>query len=241
MNKLKIFVLHIIILSLIIVFSCVKETSTPDLQIDYSYFPVDTGYWYEYNVTNITIDVATSKFDTVNYKLKEVFESKFTDNEGNESIRIERYIKENGSTKWEIKDVWYATLLQNSVQKVEENIRYVKLIFPVKLNISWNGNAYNIYSNDNLPEYEITSLDEPETINNLLFDSVLTVTQADNLSLIDKLYKTEKYAKNIGLVEKTEIDVYSKFTDNSVDIMDRITLGTIYKQEIIQYGKNEKK
>lgn len=235
---MKSFLLICIIIVLAFCISCDKENGIPNANIDYSYFPSDTGIWINYNITEINIDVAVNKYDTTNYQLKEYFESKFYDNEGNESIRIERFIRENENNSWEIKDVWYATLLTVSAQRIEENIRYVKLIFPVELNSSWNGNIYNIYSDDQ-PDYSYTSIDAPIIINSFNFDSVAIITQTDDESIFEKLYKTEKYAKNIGLIEKTLIDVYSNiFIDTSINIMDRITLGYIYKQEITDYGKN---
>lgn len=232
----KSFIIYFLVI-LAFLYSCNKNSEIIESTIDYSYFPFDTGKWIDYNITEIIIDADVDTYDTINYQLKEVFKSYMTDNEGSNSIVIERYTRSTDNDSWEIKDIWYATLYTNSAHRVEENIRYIKLIFPVEVNKSWNGNSYNIESYIH-SDYYYSAIDEPYSLNTFDFDSVLTITQNEFESLIDKIYTSEKYAKNIGLVEKINIDVYSKITDGTVDIMDRITLGNIYIQEIINYGEN---
>ena len=240
--KNRIIIAIFLTINIALFFSC-DNTNTPvpiePSSIDYGYFPIDTGKWITYDVIEIDIDAAINKFDTIRYQLKEYFESEFQDNTGNNSIRIERYVRNSNTLPWNIKNVWTASLLKTSAQKVEDNIRYVKLVFPVKLDLSWNGNIYNSDSDDSEDNYTITVLDSSENVNTFLFDSVLTVTQADKQSLIDRIYKIEKYAKNIGLIYKKEIDIYSDTVDPNTDIMDRITYGTIYEQTISDYGNNK--
>lgn len=222
-----------IILFIILITSCKKQESVK-ITTDFTYCPLVVGNWVSYDVVDINIDKPSDVNDTITYQIKELVESSYSDN--NEQVyRIERYIKLNDSTSWVIKDVWFANYTSNSFQKVEENIRYVKIAFPVTLNKTWNGNAYNI--NDS-KDYEITSLDLPETINSLPFDSVLHVTQLNVSNLIEKKLEIEKYAKNIGLVYKELTDIYSDQIIQGTPIEERIKTGTIYKMTVTDYGSN---
>ncbi|MBI4646219.1 MAG: hypothetical protein HY738_06385 [Bacteroidia bacterium] len=219
---------YILFFLLIILSLCKKEHINDTPAIDYTYFPLDTNSWLIYDVEEIQID----NYDTLShrhYKLKESFVSTFIDNEGRITYRIERYTKENDTLPWTIKDVWAANLLPGAAHKVEENIRYIKLVFPVALHKSWNGNAYN-----HLDEqiYEITALNEPESIDSLDFDSVLTVTQQDDENLIEKKYFIEKFAKHFGLIYKEIIKVEAD-SQGDPDIMKRMKKGYIYRQKII--------
>jgi len=224
----------ILTLILFVVFSgCNKDEDNNIHVIDYGYFPADTGHWVTYYIEEINIDADVDVYDTSRYYIKEVIESEFIDNENRPALRIERYTRENDTMSWEIKDIWYANLLTASAQKVEENIRYVKLTFPVVLYNAWDGNAYNTYS---AQEYQITNLDSAETINDIYLDSVLTVLQRDDESLIEKYYAVEKYAKNIGLVYKNEINIEYAIPDPGIPIEDRISVGTLYTQTITGYG-----
>ena len=67
---------------------------------------------------------------------------------------------------------------------------------------------------------------------------MLTITQKEKISIIDKIYYIEKYAYGIGLVEKQQIDIYSDDVDPSIPIENRVTKGTMYYQKVIGYGKN---
>ncbi|MFH2141810.1 MAG: hypothetical protein ABIJ97_05275 [Bacteroidota bacterium] len=226
---------YLFFVSLFLVLFACKKDKNQESSIDYSYFPDQTGMWYIYNIEYINIDRPLGIFDTTRYQIKEIIESKYFDDTGNEAMRIERYKRDDENSAWEIKDVWSACLLNLSLHKTEENVKYIKLIFPVSEGKKWDGNAYNQYENQ---IYEITEIDVPATINQNDFDSVLTVTQANDSSLIDKTFIIEKYAKNVGLIYRQAIDIFSNTTlfNPNLPIEQRVSTGTFYKQELIQYG-----
>ncbi len=186
-----------------VMFSCREEQLvSPAIPFGYEYFPVNTGHSVVYNFDSVFIDSKVGVNDTTHYQLKEIIESTFTDNTGRPTLRIERYRRNNDSASWNIKNVYFANVSTTSAEKVEENQRLVKLVFPVKLNKSWSGNAFT-----SLPkwEYEYTGVDEPLKIGSQTFDSTLTVTQIDELNLIEKDYSVEKFAKHVGLVYRQNI------------------------------------
>jgi hypothetical protein len=91
-------------------------------------------------------------------------------------------------------------MTDKNVEKKEENITYIKLIFPPEINKTWNGNAQN-----NLGEqlYEYISVNDPDVQNNMVFDSTLTVLQSDEDDfIIEKDYELEKYAIGVGMYYK---------------------------------------
>lgn len=231
-NQLLILLTLVLAVSL---YSC-KDDEEIELElIDYSYFPSDTGRWVVYEVEEINIDVPSDVYDTVRYQLKEVIESEYIDTiENRPTLRIERYWRESDFMPWEIKDVWVANLTNKTAQKVEENIRYVKLIFPIKENNSWNGNAYNNLGDN---DYEITSVDIDENVNDIAFDSVLTVTHDDLTTLVSKEYSVEKYVKNIGLVYKEQIYIKADNFIPGATLEEYQTIATSYTQKVIDYSK----
>jgi hypothetical protein len=62
------------------------------------------------------------------------------------------------------------------------------------------------------------------------------VLQKQQQSLIDKLDFQEVYVKNLGLVYKKQIDIYSTEVDPAIPIENRVTNGLIYYQKLIDYG-----
>lgn len=201
----------------ILFYACSREdSSTPAISMGYEYFPVNTGHAIIYDFDSIFVDTKVSVYDTTRYQLKEYIESTFPDNVNRPTQRIERYRKSKDSLTWSIINVCYSTLTKSTAERVQENQRYVKLVFPVKLNKTWDGNGFTT-----LPkwEYEYTGADEPVTLNGTKFDSTLTVTHIDELNLIEKEYSVEMYAKHVGLIykefvhlEKTPAGVVTKAT-----------------------------
>ena len=79
----------------------------------------------------------------------------YIDDNDKEVIRIERYYRDTDTNSWVIKDVWHAQIVNATAQKIEENIRYIKLVFPSEIGKSWDGNAFNTID---YQEYEITDI-----------------------------------------------------------------------------------
>lgn len=213
MNKsLIIRSLSIVILIIGLFISSCTEDPLSSPFIGYEYFPNEAGVWVEYEVDSISYD---SEFgnDTSFFLLREIIESKFTDTEGRDAQRIERYKRGNTTAVWKIKDVWYANLTTTTAEKIEENVRFIKLNFPLKLDKKWDGNVQNVMDEQ---DYEITALNEPYSINGFSFDSTVTVTQVNFETLVSKDYVIEVYAKRIGLVHKRYIQTVLDPNDGSI-------------------------
>jgi hypothetical protein len=214
-------------------FSCNKQEETNFPEMDYSYFPLGKGAWISYDVTEITIDKASELYDTNYYHIKEIIDTGYVDSLSLKSFKVKRYVRVSSTEQWAIKDIWSVNLTEKSAEKTEENVRFVKLRFPAKINLTWNGNIYN---NFDAQQYEITGIDEPQQILGFSFDSVLTVTQKADSNIIKKEYHVEKYAKNLGLIYKEQTDISSQEVDITKPIEERITTATILIMKINAFG-----
>lgn len=214
--------------------SCKKETlvSTANA-VHYSYFPLQNGNWIIYEVDSIAHlmnDDGTNQPDTsiaiFHFKIKEVIESSFIDGQGNTAYYVARYRMANDSMPWIIETKWVALLTNSSAQRVEENIRYVKLSFPIDQQSTWNGNAYNYLSDE---EYSYSDIHVPLSIGLNNFDSTVTVLQVDEFNFLYSLYKVEQYAKNIGMI-------YKRKDSLNFNNFQQVTNGYEYKETILSYG-----
>lgn len=222
MNKL----LYTVFASITLLLGC-KKSNNEAVKYYYNYFPLDVGAWIEYEVVDIIHSQLGS--DTAEYQLKEIAAEEFLDNEGRLTYRIERYWRDDSNANWSIKDVWYSNKTKTTAEKVEENIRFTKLIFPINTSKYWDGNAYN-----NLEEWEYyyDSLHKPKVINNLSFDSTITVIQRDNENVVEYEKVKEVYAVDIGLIYKSHIDL----DINLSNILD-INSGRELEMTVTAYGK----
>jgi hypothetical protein len=170
----------------------------------FNYFQSEVGSWVIYDVDSIVYDGFTNKVDTFRYQIKELVESEITDNAGRTALRIERFFRGNDTTDWQIAQVWSAVLTESSGERVEDNIRYMRLIFPVRRGRNWNGNAFNTLGEQ---LYRYVETHQPEQINGLSFDSTLTVLQRDDFNLIETHKASEKYAAGMGMIYREWIDL----------------------------------
>ena len=195
--------LWFILLMLVVGYSCKKDTDdyvSPD--IGHGYAGLEVGKYVVYDVDSLFYDDNNGTVDTTIFQIKEIVDSKYTDLEGEEAFKIARYRKD--STQWVLIDIWNSKITQTNFQKDEENVRFVKLIFPVRENNTWNGNAMNNLSNW---QYEYTVTDSPESIGGNSLSNVLTVLQFEDLNLITQELFEEKYAKGVGMVYKRSLDI----------------------------------
>jgi hypothetical protein len=117
-------------------------------------------------------------------------------------------------------------------EKVEEDQRFIRLAFVPREGKTWNGNAYNTMGEW---EYKYKEVDEPYMINSMSFDSTLLVEQKlDTNKLYWKWYR-ERYARHVGMIEKTVYDIYD---DNLFpgSVINRIEGGVIYNIKLVSWG-----
>lgn len=185
--------------------SCKKDKPVPPTNFGYNYFPDNVGHYVIYNVDSIVVNqLMPQPIDTFKYQVKEVIDSIFTDGSGRPTQRILRYKRADSTQPWVIQKVWSGNLTTTTAERFEDNIRYVRLIFPVSVNATWNGNAFNTLGE---MDYQYTAIDVPSSVNNVNFDSTLTVLQDSNINLIQHQFYLEKYARNVGVIYKDLIDL----------------------------------
>jgi len=221
---------------MLLLFSCKKDADTVVVNKGYNYAGLNVGNYVVYDVDSIFYDDFDQSTNPFYFQIKEVVDSRYIDAEGQEAYKLIRYKKDTAvSPNWELQVVWNAKITNTTYQKVEDNKRYVKLIFPVKTGKSWNGNSLN---NDGAWQYEYMSVHTPEAIGNSILDSVVTVTQFDDGGeiLIQRQFYQEKFAANVGMVYKKVIDIKKAF-NNQTGFYEN-SLGVDVTYTLNSFGKN---
>ncbi|MCB9032893.1 MAG: hypothetical protein H6553_03570 [Chitinophagales bacterium] len=237
----------LVLATALLIFSCKKETETFVVDYAYEYFPNDSGHYVIYKVDSVTYNNFYNPVLVTQHSfyLKEVIESHFIDNLGRNADRIERYTKQNINDSWSLDRIWYQVLDETAAERVEENLRYIKLVFPPYLGQKWQGNKYietplpYIDSSFYSPwTYEI--IETGGSFTNSLgttFNDVVTVLQEDDSTAINYTYSLEKYAKNVGMVYKELWSVVAQSNPNiTVPWIQRAQKGFYIKMEAIESG-----
>ena len=231
-----------IVVTIILVVSGCTKTSQPDWNIYYDYFPVDEGHWIIYRVDSIAYNKLLDTVIEYNYYVRETIGESFTDLADQQWQRIERGIRHDTTAGW-IPDAVFAQRRTISVaERSENNMRFIKMIFPFRKFAYWQGNSYINY-NDPLNcnfygpwDYQYKELFIPQEVNGHQFDSVVIVQQVADSGLICKNLVTEMYAKNIGLVHK-RIERLTTQNTSSAPFFVRAEEGYILTYKIVDWRR----
>jgi len=194
---------YIVPLFLVLFAGSCKKSTVVVVDLGYDYFPVEIGKYVVYDVDSIFIDEPVGITDTFNYQIKEVIAGEYIDSQGDLAQRIERFTRSADSLPWVIKDVWASNRLAQSGQRVEENVRIIRMVFPVKDDVLWDANALNTKQDRpfTYAEYGV-----PKTVNGISFSNTATVVTTLEPNFIDTIIDTEIRAKDVGVVYKKLIE-----------------------------------
>jgi hypothetical protein len=229
-NDIRLVLLTLCLLALF--FSCSKDKdSANDLLSPKDYYPINIGVWHIYDVDSISYNDFTDPvtIDSISYQVKEELTDTFFDLEGSLSYEITRSKRAIQNQPWKISDIWWVKKVNGNISRIEENVRYVSLISFISEGKTWNGNAFN----------HITQWDYTYTNVGLEFgeySNTITVSQREEDAVIIYRNYKEIYAKGIGLVSRTRIDVESQNTQNPLPILQKAEKGFQYFQTLNSYN-----
>lgn len=201
----------------------------------HSYFPLEKGRFAIYDIEE-TIYSLTSEPISKKYQVKEIVAEKFTDLSNQEAYKIYRYSRTDSHDTWksEPDSIWTAKAEAYRAIRTENNVTFVKLIFPAKQNIKWDGNRLN---NQGKEEYMMQAYKKPFQIMPTVFENTLTVTHSTIDDLCNQDLRYEVYADNIGLIYKEKSILHYQQIDNQCSTDKKVNYGILYTQRLIEHGK----
>ena len=181
------------------------------------YFPLEVGKYITYNLDSTLFTKFGQDQTIMHYQAQDRVDAQITDNLGRTAFRILRFIRQDSTQDWMPNNTFMVVPTEKSIEYLENNLRFVKLMIPIKQDFSWKGNSfidtYSQYSDVKyLDDWDYTydSIGVPLTINSITIDSTLKVAERDeflgqdpsipNTEYAEKTYSVEKYGKGIGLI-----------------------------------------
>jgi len=231
----------------LLLISCKKEVETP-MGLGYRYYPTTLKHYYIYQTDSVYVDCKFGVRDTFRFETLEIYDTLFQDALGRDAIRIEVYKRNVGANDWGVPRIYHTNTFPTRAERTEENIRFVKLIFPIVEGAEWDINDFN-FLDEKIAILKNTH--QSFMSNNVQYDSTVTSLLQDEENLLDKNYEVEIYALDIGLIyqERTNIrgiSVVGQANDCSqylpyqpwtaVPIMERIAEGSVVTKKLIQHG-----
>lgn len=193
------------------------EAPAGDWAAQYEYFPLSVGQSLTYQVDSVIFDPASGGVarDTSRTFLREMVVDTFLDATGEQTYVIERWERKSHSADWLFKNVCSATRSGRQAVRTEDNLRYMRLVFPMDERSAWNGNAaidpaqeIQIAGETLRPfagwVYRVDVIGVPGQAGAFSFDSTLVVTEVDEDNLVEKRFSRAVYAKGVGLVYREQ-------------------------------------
>lgn len=210
------------------------EPAEPPLPTDLgeTYFFLREGKFREYNVYEIRYS-AVDLSDTLNYQIREEVKESFVNGNGVETYLLNRFRRNSEDEDWALDSVWTARIEDQRAISVENNIPYVKMVFPASTDRSWDGNLLNARP-VRLQRYR--AFGEPFTvgINTFLRTAVVEMSN-DTDSITFRDIRQEVYADSVGLVEKN-YDVVTLCSRPECLGQNIVQVGRVYQEKIIAHG-----
>ena len=222
------------------------------------YYPLGVGKYFVYKIDSSLYASFGQVKEIHSNLIKDIVDASITDNLGRPSFRIRRLIRSKIDTsKWNEHATYLVTPLRQSLELIEDNLRFIKLQLPIQDYFSWNGNRYlpdeaypqfgfNSTAHSRLDswEYNYENINGSDTINGKFFSSTITVTCsiADSagfppLNINGPAFKTiweEKYAKGVGLISR--IISLEEFQPRSTTYPNGYFSGFGLKQTLVEHN-----
>jgi hypothetical protein len=209
----------------------VEPVNIPPQGLDY--MPLTLRHFVSYNVRETRYALNASP-QVITYQLKEVVQEQIIASDGTPAWRIVRFRRANGRQNWQVENVWLARKDERRAIRHEDNVPFVKLIFPFRLGIRWDGNALNDQAREN---YELEHLNKAYIFDGKTYSETATVLQRADSSLVSKDFRQEVYARNIGLIyRKSEQLAFCQEPSRNCLGQGIIDSGLIYEQSIFDTG-----
>lgn len=192
--------------------ACGRETELFEADLGHDYFPLEVGRAWEYQVDSITFDpsVSGTGVDSIRILAREEVKDFFIDHAGDTVFRVERFERPDETQSWQIRKVIALSRNARQAVRTEDNLRFIKLVFPLREDTRWDGNVhidptrFVIVAGELLDmfknwDYRIADIGKPFSNGILNFDDVVMVSLSDNENQIEYRSANEVYARNIGL------------------------------------------
>jgi len=193
--------------------SCTEETEEISINFGYEFYPLEVGKTWVYEVDSIVLSRQGTEVDTSTFFFREEIIETRLGNAGDTLYVVERFERRSDTAEWQFRDVF--SLSRNATQafRTEDNLRFVKMIFPVRQGDRWDGHqffdpaVFIEVGGEQMPifkdwAYRYASVSENTvTISQAEFEDIVTFRQAE-----------EQYEAGIGLVYR-RVEVYDTECD----------------------------
>lgn len=190
--------------------ACKKsEPTNNSIDLGYSFFPTDSGIVKYYAVDSIAFSDVTLSSDTFHFILKEEFAGLISGQNLQQHREIRRSVRTDTTQNWTSRNSFFVLKNANNLEQVEDNIRQVKLTFPLGNVLSWNGNQSN---NLGRKTFLLQNIHQAFNNGDTLFSDCISVQEALANNAVEEILIKSVYCNGIGLIDFTNNNLNTQVT-----------------------------
>ncbi|HEY8968280.1 MAG TPA: hypothetical protein VIM64_04290, partial [Puia sp.] len=132
------------LITLLTVIGCKRTLyNYPNNPLTNYYLPLEVGKYAIYQLDSLNFYYYGQLDTLTQYLAKDSVERSFVDNTGHTSWIVVRYLSPaTGPTVWTASETKTVTAFPQSIEEQENNLRFIKLAYPMQDSFTWNGNSY---------------------------------------------------------------------------------------------------
>ncbi len=248
MNTFKVFAVLFVGLALVcLVSSCETVTEEPDINFDAHYYPTKIGNFWEYQMDSIIYDdQGNTVLETTSFH-KETIVDQFLNANGDSTFVVEISYKKDSASTYTPKRQWLIEKTPQQLIRIEENLSFKKLIFPMMLDQEWESPLFNkntlvqnvagesIFTFKNW-ESKVLAIDETIIQDGVEYDDAIIIQHADDDNIIERRFSVEKYDLGIGLFHKRMMILDTQCTICTDPWEEKAEAGFILEQKLINHS-----
>ena len=219
-KMLKNIPLYITSIILITFCSCSEEIKVlPEDTLGLQYYPIEIGNYRTYQVDSTIIANQGAFRESSSSYVKEEIVNVIISETGDSTYIIKRSESETLAGPFVAKDVWTVSKTLENVTRNEENLSFIKMLFPIRVGDKWEGNLFDQLTEVNVAnqnllvylEWESEVLSDFGTLPEFpAMSNIVHIQHADYDNDIHKRSAQEWYAPNVGLVKATTVVYYTQ-------------------------------
>lgn len=242
---------YTLLLSVFLLGACQNDTVLVEpIAEGYDYYPLAVGKYITYQVDSVLYDPTDGQIvlDSSSSQIRESIVDSWRSEDNKQLFRIERAIYDTVNAEWEVTDIYSTYADETQAVRFEENLNFIKLRFPIRINRPWQGLDFSSTLEVNVAdepielfknwESVVTIIEKPMRIGDFDFSEVTTVQLANDTNLIELRAALEHYAKGVGLVyrEVSILNTQNIQADDSVLWAEKGEEGFLMTQRVIDYN-----
>ncbi len=179
------------------IFSCKTEEDNFDRGFGHEYMGLEVGKYIVYQVDSIIFDPTGDSLISYTHSfIKDEIVDTLHDNIGELLYKTERFVRKDSNAPWQVQKVYSQSIQgENRTMGIvtEDNLRYVKLVFPIEASNYWNpiafidpktqitvaGETLEPFLQNDIWRSSILAVDEPDTVGTFQFDEVLRLREVE--------------------------------------------------------------